>query len=274
MNAVVREHALPGRILLRSLPAVPAVSWYQYAPAQPQAGAPIIVAMHGISRNAREQAALFLPVAQRHRCVLIAPRFDREHYRGFQQLGLDGAGRRADLDLLAILSHVADELGVPAGPVHIAGFSGGAQFAHRFALLYPERVARLVLGAAGWYTWPDESLAYPYGMGAGGGLAAPVASERLCRIPMLVAVGTRDTQRDRSLRSDEQLDALQGRTRVERARRWVAAINTVAASHGLAPAAELALIRGCGHSFKQMMTRGGLAGLALRFLLAPLPPTQ
>lgn len=273
MNAVIREHVLPGRIVLRSLPDVPAVSWYQYAPSQPQPDAPIVVAMHGISRNAREQAALFLPVAQRHRCVLIAPRFDREHFRGFQQLGLDGAGRRADLDLLTVLGHVTGQLGLPAGPVHVAGFSGGAQFAHRFALLHPERVARLVLGAAGWYTWPDESLAYPYGMAAGGGLAAPVAAERLCRIPTLVAVGSRDTQRDRSLRSDEQLDALQGRTRVERARNWVAAINAAAAGRGLPPKAELALIRGCGHSFKQMMTRGGLAGLALRFFLAPLPPT-
>ena len=47
------------------------------------------------------------------------------------------------------------------GRVDLVGFSGGAQFAHRFAMLYPGCVRRVVVAAAGWYTYIDPSRPFP-----------------------------------------------------------------------------------------------------------------
>ena len=59
--------------------------------------------------------------------------------------------------------------GAAAGPFYLFGFSGGAQFAHRYVLAHPDRVAAAGIGAAGWYTFPDSATPYPYGLGRGAG---------------------------------------------------------------------------------------------------------
>ena len=59
----------------------------------------------------------------------------------------------ADADLLRALGGLADT------PLHLIGFSGGGQFAHRFAQRHPGRVAACCALSAGAWTHPDGTLA-------------------------------------------------------------------------------------------------------------------
>jgi len=151
------------------------------------------------------------------------------------------------------------------GPVDLFGFSGGAQLAHRFAMLYPETVDQLHLGSAGWYTLPCESTAYPYGLRCPEDTPKPWARRMRSGLrgflqrDITVYVGDADTQRDDSLRSNPQLDRDQGDNRLARARNYVAHLNRRRSHHSIPGSARLVELPGCDHNFLQCVRRGALA---------------
>lgn len=227
-----------------------------------------LVAVHGVGRGARKQARLFMQAAGEQGRLVIAPLFDTRGWPGYQRIRTQG--RRADLALLRMLQAVGLQTGVCTRRVSLFGYSGGAQFAHRFALLHPHRLVQLCTCAAGWYTWVDaQAGGFPRGLGS---RAAPrldlaeIAAANLGRflqLPIRVVVGALDRHSDALTRSDPQLDALQGTHRLERARRWVQALHQAAALRGLRPNAQLHVLPQAGHDFAQCMQSGALASLAL-----------
>ncbi|HEX6361804.1 MAG TPA: hypothetical protein VFZ93_02525, partial [Albitalea sp.] len=116
--------------------------YYLHRPPGDVEGAPVIVAVHGISRNAREQVRAFGSHAARQGFVTLAPRFSRTRFPGYQRLGhcRHGRGPMPELALAGMLDEVRDMTGADTSRVFLFGFSGGAQFAHRFALCTPGRV--------------------------------------------------------------------------------------------------------------------------------------
>ncbi|MFO1402364.1 MAG: alpha/beta hydrolase [Steroidobacteraceae bacterium] len=255
-----------GRLLLRRLPGWTLDRYYVYAPPGVRADRPPLVSVHGISRNAREHALLLAPLARRLRCLLIAPLFPAAHWRGYQRL-LAGAHGRSPLEYVdAVLADAARDYALETARCHLLGFSGGAQFAHRYALLRAPRIASLALSAAGWYTLPDPGLAWPIGIAGdlpGIDAAGHAALDELrawLALPMLVSVGSRDGD-DRNVRHDAALDAAQGATRCERAARFVAAVRTAALARSLSPRVELCILGGARHDFADVMRRGLAARL-------------
>lgn len=260
-------------LVLRRLRGTPTLAYYLYLPSGWVPGRPIVALVHGISRNAREHALAFAPLAARDGHALVAPCFTREFYRDFQRLGLTGAGRRADLALQAIVAEAARDTGALPDRFALFGHSGGAQFAHRYALAWPREVHRLALCAAGHYTFPDEGAPFPAGLDTTALPGAPALDlAGFLDVPTLVAVGERDTARDAQLRRDPALDARQGRHRRERARRFVEARRAaVAASGAGAPTALVELPR-AGHLFADTVRRG-LCAVAWPWLTATdVPP--
>lgn len=234
---------------------------YLYLPRQPAGRGKVLVSVHGVSRNALEHIELLRAFADRHGVVLVAPLFTPETFRDYQRLGRKGRGLRADLALIRLLNEIGLETGLDTSKVDMFGFSGGAQFAHRFSYAHSQRVRSLALGSAGWYTMPDRSLPYPYGTADAKGLDAvrfnPLATANL---PTLVLVGEDDDRED-----DEELNRSrvvmqsQGRHRLERARTWTATMNALARQLGLPGPAKLVVLPGIGHSFRQAVLEGGLA---------------
>jgi poly(3-hydroxybutyrate) depolymerase len=253
-----------GRVVLRTVPGRTGGKVYAYVPARWRAGMPIVAAVHGISRNAREQAALFAPLAEEYGFALIAPLFCRERYRDFQRLGLEGRGRRADTFFGEAVDQFCQWLDVATQRVHVVGYSGGAQFAHRYALFHPERLHGVVLGAAGWYTLPDAKHAYPLGL-ADLPAGLPVSLDSWLALPMLVLVGSEDTERDGALRTGAALDRQQGRNRLERGLRFANAMRQAAQRRNLPARTEFRVLDGVPHSFEIAMRRGDLGRVALQF---------
>jgi pimeloyl-ACP methyl ester carboxylesterase len=149
------------------------------------------------------------------------------------------------------------------------GYSGGGQFAHRFAMAHPRSVRAAVVAAAGWYTFPDAALPYPYGLRVGSRLPGiRLRQGRLLQVPMLVVVGDADTERETSLNQSSRIDQQQGRTRVERADAWFRAMGAAAERRGLRSRVERQTIPAVGHSFAAAFD-AGLGAATLAFLRRP-----
>lgn len=243
---------------LRRLHDDPLQRYWVSRPRPGQQGTPagLLVSVHGISRNAGAHARALAALADELGLVLVAPHFSRSRFPDYQRMGRPrrlGAGGRADRMLLRIVHAVRADFGLPAQPFLLVGHSGGAQFALRFALAHAAHVAGYVLSAPGSYCWPDMALRFP--LGAAPSRAFPdlrPSFAALLRRPGLVLVGARDVERGDALRQGQRIDAQQGHTRIERAQRWVAAMQQCAAERGIAAAVTLHTVAGCGHDFGEL----------------------
>jgi pimeloyl-ACP methyl ester carboxylesterase len=228
----------------------------------------LLVSVHGISRNAREHARAFAGLAAHYGVSLVCPLFVPDVFPDYQRLGRDGLGARADEALEIVLEDFRRRSGQDTARFDLFGFSGGAQFAHRYALAQPRRIRRLALTAPGWFTWPDVRHRFPWGVRPSPRLADltfDVAG--LLEVPMLVMVGRRDVERDEALRTGRRADA-QGRNRLARARRWVRSINRCARARGLPEPARLHLLSSAGHEFSATLA-DGMDRVLFGFLYAP-----
>lgn len=226
-----------------------------------------LVAVHGIRRGAKMQAQLFGACAAKVGQLVIAPLFDEEQWPLYQQVVRKG---RADLALLRLMGELRLSGMWQTEKFELSGFSGGAQFAHRFAMLYPHLIRTLSVTSAGWYTFPD-SEAFPYGLGARSGRKddwGPQMKSRLhefLRIPLNIAVGALDGDWDSNTRSGVEIDQQQGTNRIDRAHRWRRALSDAARKLGLPPQnVQLMELADSGHDFTECVTKGGLVKFVLR----------
>lgn len=228
-----------------------------------RSAAPPLIAIHGISRNSDVLAQLFAPYAHFTGRPAIVPHFHERDWPTFQR---PCKTARPDRALLELLNQLEQQLPDLTGPVDVFGHSGGAQLAHRVAMLFPHRVSALHLAAAGWYCLPDRSMPYPYGLAVGDSATKKkwvrrkeAGLDAFLRLPLTVYVGTHDTERDMSLRQKALLDRHQGRTRLERAQHYVKAVQTAAGAAGHVSRARLIEMPGCVHDVEQAITKYGLA---------------
>ncbi len=223
---------------------------------------PPIVAVHGVRTTAADLIQALRPVADGLGRPLLAPSFVRPAHRGFQRLAFQGRPLGA-ADALEVA--LARALGCE--PFDLVGVSGGAQFAHRFALVFPDRVHRLVLVGAGWYTALDPDRPFPHGTGG-----QPIDEPAFLAVPTLLLVGERDVQRGTLLRSSTRLDSEQGEHRLARAVWWREHVAARAARLDRPCQIRLELLPGTAHSLEAAVHRGGLQCRIHSFLAEPAEP--
>lgn len=237
----VAFHELPGPVVRR---------FFFYRAGNENPGAPLVVSVHGIARNAAAHVYKLIDEAERYGLSIVAPLFEKEHYGQYQQLFDTRSGARADLALLDILSAAGRLSKANIDRVLMFGFSGGAQFTHRFVLANAERIASAVHVSAGWYTFPDRAKRFPYGLRPG---RAPFEIDiaAALTVPQHVIVGELDCERDSALRQTRRIDERQGTTRVTRAIGWVDAMGEAAENAGIGAAPTLQILPGVAHSFSE-----------------------
>lgn len=247
---------------------VSALRYQAFAPKAADAGRALVVVVHGNARGAGTQFRAFLPEALRRDLAILAPRFPSQAYAGYQTLSGAAGALSAMRAFDATVEDARAALGLDDAPVHLFGFSGGAQFAHRYALLAPHRVARLTVAAAGWYTMLDDGWPFPRGVApsaASGAMA--VQAGAFLRMPIRVFAGEGDVERDRQLRTERWLDEHQGEHRLARALRWVDHLNIEAQSRGMPGPASFELLARTGHSFSEAVREADLVSRVLDFLV-------
>lgn len=218
---------------------------------------PVLLCIHGISREPRSIVEHFLEAANERGLALLAPQFDPPRYADYQRLGRRGRGERADVALDRVVEHAERFFSTRFDRRFLFGFSGGAQFAHRYVMAHPRAVEAAVFVAAGWYTFPRRRRSYPHGLRVGGALSGVEMNPRaFLQVRQRVLVGDRDTERDSGLRKAPRVDREQGMDRVTRAREWVSAMWRTADRLELDSRLDFMLLRGAGHGFEEAVEAG------------------
>jgi pimeloyl-ACP methyl ester carboxylesterase len=258
MNGLLQE---------RMLQDDPLQPYFLYVPSTGGMGKKLFVTVHGISRNAHQHAEMFMRIAEKYDVVLVAPFFSQDRFPDYGSLGFTGRGMRSDHALEKIVAEVRELTGTDTSLLYLFGYSGGGQFAHRFTMAYPGRVARVVVGAAGWYTFPEQALDYPQGVRSIPELTdVELEPEQFLKVPVCVLVGELDTERTDNLNQNPEIDAQQGTNRVERGRRWEQSMRMAAEARGFSTKYHYRTLPDSAHSFAQCMEQGGMGPLVFNFL--------
>ena len=259
--------ATKGKILVRKLSSDPNQTYYLYIPLSSKLDAPVFITVHGIKRHANQHVSLFAPFAEQYGCIVIAPFFPKDRFNGYQRLGINGKGERADWVLDNIIAEVKVLTDANTEKLYMFGYSGGAQFVSRYTMIYPHRVARIVLAAAGWYTYPDLLLDYPSGIKRiKGHREVNIDPVKILSVPTCVLVGEKDILRDKELRKSKDIDQQQGINRLERNKRWVKAMLASARANNLNTPYDFRVLPDSGHSFMECMRKGSMGPLIFKFL--------
>ena len=196
----------PGRRLLTgytpsfAVQADPRLSYSLFIPEDLRDDEPPLqlwVFMHGTGRRTGLYLDHFAELARAQRAAVLTPLFPA---------GLDGpddinnykliecAGVRFDEILIDIVAEVSHRWNVEGSRFFLHGFSGGGQFANRFAMMHPDRLGAVSIGAPGQITLPRADLLWPDGVAdLADRFGTEFVAEELARVPMQVVVGALDT---------------------------------------------------------------------------------
>lgn len=121
---------------------------------------PLLIAVHDSLRDEIATRDAFADLVHEHGLSILAPRFpagaiSTQVVDGFKFLREPGADYVALLD--EMISQFSLHHPVNTNAVFLFGFSGGAQFAHRYALIRASRLRGVVLAAPGNVTRIDDA---------------------------------------------------------------------------------------------------------------------
>lgn len=239
------------------LPATIAVSSYA-PPACADKPCPLLIAIHGMGRNAKGARDAWKAAADQAGFLVLAPRFDKEQFssRRFQQGDVRGEPDKAKwtFGLIERLFDAARASGRVAGDSYtIFGHSAGAQFVHRMVMLMPEaRIATAAVANAGYYTLPAlaDERAYPYSLK--GTPATDATLTRAFAKPMLVMLGDQDTDPNHYQLNKSRGAEGQGPTRFARGEHFIAAARAEARRLGVTLRWREIVVPGVAHDQRGM----------------------
>jgi poly(3-hydroxybutyrate) depolymerase len=118
----------------------------------------LVVVMHGTGRQFAHYRDAFAEFGRWNNCIVLCPLFPvgvrgDGNRDGFKQL-IEG-DIRYDRVLLDMVDEIGERYGKRFDQFALFGFSGGGQFANRFAYLHPEKLWAVSIGAPGSVTLLD-----------------------------------------------------------------------------------------------------------------------
>lgn len=249
--------------------AGPAFPVWTFRPAGAGADAPVLFVFHGVQRDADNYMSQWIDLARRNKIVLIVPEYSRRAFPGVEAYShgwfaeKDGTPRpRAQWSFATvepIFAAVKRREGLSAGTYSLYGHSGGAQFVHRYVLSGGgPHLARAVSANAGSYAATDAGVRWPFGLA---GLPADMWNpQKAFAVPMLVLLGTDDSDPDHKSLPRQPEAMAQGAHRLARGKNFYGRARTYAAAGAHAFAWRCGLVPGVAHD------NAGMAGDAIAFL--------
>lgn len=134
---------------------------------------PILFVFPGTGRNANDYLAAWINTAKQKHIMVFALEFPANLYSSSQYIegGMYSKGSLLPETswtfsmMEPLFDFIRNETGSEQYHYDMFGHSAGAQFVHRFMTFKPtNRVNRAVSANAGWYTVPDFTIEYPYGL--------------------------------------------------------------------------------------------------------------
>ena len=243
------------------------VDCYYFIPESATDQTPVLLLIHGNSRNAESLMLSLRDEAIASDVILLAPKFNTQHYNvnsfhlcnifsdGENASGLNGYADWTFNLLDPIFDNFCSLIESNQSEYDIFGFSAGAQFVHRMTLLdSTSHVRNFISASAGWYTLPDTTINFPYGLkNIHGSLTQ--RQEQLFRSfskKHFILVGSEDNDPNSSdLRHTLEADA-QGSNRYDRAHYFLAQGASISDQSQIPFSWKLQVVSQVGHSGKGM----------------------
>lgn len=214
---------------------------FTYKPAN-YAGGPLLLVFHGVGRNADEYRDFAATLGDRFGFLVVAPKFDRERFpleryqRGGIVQGAQLQPREAWTYAMVprIVAAVRQREGRSGLPFWVIGHSAGGQFVVRMvAMAGPLGASGVVAANPGSHLFPTRGQPFGYGFGElPDELSDDAAIRRYVEAPLVLYLGTADTDADhRSLDRDPEAMS-QGASRYERGQNCFAAAEKLARERG------------------------------------------
>jgi pimeloyl-ACP methyl ester carboxylesterase len=217
---------------------------------------PVVLVQHGMLRNGDEYRDFWIPAADRHGLLIVAPTFGKahwpeaEHYNNGLVLDASGGPRPREAWAYAIPLRVFAALrdaGVTRrSRAHLFGHSAGGQFGHRLVSTQPhDALEAVTVGNPGWYSLPTLAEPFPGGLGGIGLTDEDVV--RLLACPMTILAGDQDIETSGPSLPAQPEAVAQGPHRFARAHHYFEAGKAEAARRGVACNWRLVPVAGIGH---------------------------
>ena len=235
---------------------------FYYVPESYTASSKVVFALHGGSRDAEGIRNNMIQKSIDYNFILIAPKFSSSNFSlgdGYNLGNVYVDGDNPSTSTLndenewsfsiiePLFDSVKSSLSLESEKYNLFGFSAGAQFVHRFIQFKPDaRFDKVVAGAAGWYTVPDNSIPFPYGYD--NSILISTNLSNLLSSDLHIQVGALDNNPNSAgLRHNEYADA-QGLNRVTRAVHFFETGQNIAESSNYNFNWSLHIIQGAGHN--------------------------
>ena len=235
---------------------------FYHVPPSYAASSRVVFALHGGSRDAEGVRNNMIQKSIDYNFILIAPKFSSSNFSlgdGYNLGNVYVDGDNPSTDTLndenewsfsiiePLFDSVKSSLSIESEKYNLFGFSAGAQFVHRFIQFMPDaRFNRVVAGAAGWYTVPNNSIPFPYGYQ--NSILISTNLNDLLSSDLHIQVGALDNNPNSAgLRHNEYADA-QGLNRVTRAVHFFESGQNIADSNNYNFNWSLHIIQGAGHN--------------------------
>lgn len=242
--------------------AGPAVPVNMYVPEGATATTPIVIVLHGASRDLPRYYGDWRKEGEELGFIVVVPWFSKEDFPGSASYNLGAVfdpetgemHPREQWTYSAIeplFDAVVEKVGGEQTQYTLFGHSAGSQFLHRFLYFVPEaRVKRAIAANAGWYTMPDFGVNWPYGLD-GSGVSPDVLPGYFGR-DLVVLLGEADVNReDEDLRKTPEAE-LQGPYRYARGHTFFRVAKARAADLGVDFGWRLQEVPRAEHSNAQM----------------------
>ena len=243
-----------------------ALEVYTYKPTNYNANSEILFVMHGNRRNPDVYRDQWVEFAEENNALLICPGFDIKNFPLDQDYNMGHMFHMNLEDSLLrinpkniwsysfiepIFDYVRKMEKNKNEEYLIYGHSAGSQFVHRFLMFIPDaRIKRAVAANAGWYTFPDLDIVFPYGLKET--TADLEYIKKAFSKEMTILLGTDDTSRtSKSLRRKPEA-MLQGSNRFERGQSFYNFSKELAEKNNFDFMWRLEFVENVGHSNKRM----------------------
>jgi len=240
--------------------------WY-YSPSARPDTLPMVIMLHGAERNPSAYLDQWIPTANLYQYVVVAPEFSKQDYKGSERYNLGNVYRDKTKQLnpvedwsFSVIEPLYDFVKEKTGNwfpgYYLSGHSAGSQFVHRFLYFVPNNRAMRVMAAnAGWYTLPDFTTQYPFGL-----KNTPVKSENIQKMfakEIYIVLGEADTDTTGANFNNGLPYSLQGATRFERGNHYFNLCAKTAKQMNTVFNWKLITVPGVAHSNEQMAKMTG-----------------
>ncbi len=211
-------------------PGNPAIKVFYSEPPKINDKTKVVMVMAGRQRNADEYMDSWVSWAAKNNYLVLSPQFDDENWP--EPLGYNfgniATGKEANNTpnprskwaftvIEQLFENSRKKFSIKAEKYLLFGHSAGGQFVHRFMLFMPENKVGLAIAAnPGFYTLPDPSIKFPYGLKNSPAAVSSQDIKRWTASGLILMRGTADIQRTENLRQTPEAD-VQGKNRFERA---------------------------------------------------------